>query len=168
MASATSAGSMLYVSGSISTKIGVPPQYRMQFAVAINEWLAVITSGPDEISNAVSARCNAVVQLDTAHAKGAPINAANSRSNAATCGPCETQPDSTPSRAASASSFARTGIAIGITRRPPFVRGPARTNPVQPATILQVLEAPVPSRCRRGNQANVRLLRSTPSDGAPD
>src|SRR3954453_4467254 len=111
----------------MSTKIGVAPQYITQLAVAMNQLLAVITSSPGEISKAVSARCKAVVQLDTAHAKGALTSAAHSRSNAATCDPRETPPDSTAVRAASASSLATTGIAIGITRRPPLVPGRART-----------------------------------------
>src|SRR4051795_5872710 len=152
----------------MSTKIGVAPQYLTQLAVAMNEWLAVMTSSPGEISKAVSARCKAVVQLDTAHAKGALTSAANSRSNAATCGPCETQPDSTAFRAASASSLARTGIAIGITRRPPLVCGPARTIRVQPATIPRAHAVPVPRRWKLGNRANVLSSRLMRGGAAPD
>src|SRR4051794_16192651 len=152
----------------MSTKTGVAPQYLMQLAVAINEWLAVITSSPGEILSAVNARCKAVVQLDTAHAKGAPTKAANSRSNAATWGPCDTQPDSTASRAASASSFSRTGIAIGITKRPPLVCAPPRTNRVHSSTNPQAREVRLPSQPRRGNRAIVRPSTLTPDDGAPD
>src|SRR3954468_7397557 len=135
----------------MSTKTGVAPQYLTQLAVAINEWLAVMTSSPGEIFNAVKARCKAVVQLDTAHAKGALTSAANSRSKAATCGPCETQPDSTASRAASASSSSSTGIAIGITKRPPLVLSLPRMIRVPHATIPQVRVAPVPGGRRLGN-----------------
>ena len=65
----------------------------MAFAVAMNEWLTVTTSSPGPTPTASSARCSAVVQLETAQACGAPTAAANSRSKAATSGPCVTQPD---------------------------------------------------------------------------
>src|SRR5678816_4847117 len=84
---------MLKVPSSTSTKTGVAPQYRIAFAVAMNEWLTVTTSSPGPTPTASSARCSAVVQLDTAQACGAPTAAANSRSNAATSGPCVTHPD---------------------------------------------------------------------------
>ena len=63
---------------------------------------------------ASSARCSAVVQFDTAQACGAPTKPANSRSNAATSGPCVTQPDRITRRTASTSRSSRIGLAIGI------------------------------------------------------
>ena len=64
-----------------------------QLAVAMKEWLTVMTSSPGLTPTASSARCSAVVQFETAQACGAPTNAANSRSNAATSGPCVIQPE---------------------------------------------------------------------------
>src|ERR1044072_2728355 len=86
----------------------------MALAVAMNEWLTVITSSPGPTPHAARARCNAVVQLDTAHAWAAPTAAANSLSNAATSGPCVTQPDRIARRAAAASRSSSHGRAIGI------------------------------------------------------
>ena len=86
----------------------------MAFAVAMNEWLTVTTSSPLDTPHAASARCSAVVQLDTAQACGAPTAAANSRSNAATSGPCVTQPERIARRAASASRSSSSGRATGI------------------------------------------------------
>ena len=79
----------------------------------------MMTSSPGRTPAASSARCSAVVQFDTAHACGAPTNAANSRSNAATSGPCVTQPLRITRRAASASGSPISGLAIGIMRWPP-------------------------------------------------
>jgi hypothetical protein len=107
---------MLNVSRSTSTNTGIAPQYRIALAVAMNEWLTVTTSSPGAIPSAVSARWSAVVQLDTAHACGAATAWANSRSNAATSGPCVTQPDRMARRAASASSSPSHGRATGIAR----------------------------------------------------
>ena len=110
----TNAGSILKVARSMSTNTGVAPQCRIAFAVAMNEWLTVITSSPTPTPSASSARCSAVVQLDTAHACSAPTAAANSRSNAATSGPCVTQPERIARRAASASRSSIQGRATGI------------------------------------------------------
>src|SRR3954466_11383332 len=93
IAALISAGSMLNVRGSISTNTGVAPQYRTALAVAMNEWLTVITSSPAPTPTASSAKCSAVVQFDTAQACGAATCSANSRSNAATSGPWVTQPE---------------------------------------------------------------------------
>jgi hypothetical protein len=56
IAASIEAGSMLKVSGSISTNTGVAPQYRMTFAVAMNEWLTVMTSSSGCIPTASRAR----------------------------------------------------------------------------------------------------------------
>src|SRR5207244_3058958 len=98
------------------------------------EWLTVMTSSPGPTPTASRARCSAVVQLETAQACGAPTKAANSSSNAATCGPCVTQPDRIASRAAAASSSPRLGRAIGIIAGG-SVSG--RGLPVAPALLLQ-------------------------------
>src|SRR6187402_641582 len=90
----------------------------MALAVAMNEWLTVTTSSPGPTPRATSARCSAVVQLDTAQACGAPTAAANSRSKAATSGPCVTQPERIARRAASASRSSSQGRATGISERP--------------------------------------------------
>src|SRR4029078_3848068 len=60
--------------------------------------------------------CSAVVQFDTAQANGAPTNAANSRSNAATSGPCVSHPVVSGPRTASISACPSVGRAIGIAR----------------------------------------------------
>src|SRR5258706_16216685 len=86
----------------------------MLLAVAMYEWLTVITSSPGPISTAIRARWSALVQLDTAHACDAPTDAANSRSKAATSGPCVTQPDRIARDAASASRSSIHGRATGI------------------------------------------------------
>ena len=52
----TRSGSILYVLGSISTKMGFGPQYRMLLAVAIKEGLAVITSSSVPTPTAISAK----------------------------------------------------------------------------------------------------------------
>src|SRR3954453_19838845 len=85
----------------------------MLFAVAIYEWLTVITSSPGRTPTASSARWRAVVPLETAHACVAPTNSANSRSKAATSGPCVTQPDKIALPAAETSCSPRCGRATG-------------------------------------------------------
>src|SRR5256885_1023802 len=80
----------------------------------MNEWLTVMTSSPAPTPRATSATCSAVVQLDTAHACPVPIASANSRSNAATSGPCVTHPDRMARRAAWASCSSIQGRATGI------------------------------------------------------
>src|SRR4051812_23763912 len=86
----------------------------MALAVAMNEWLTVITSSPAPTPTARSARCSAVVQFDTAHANGAPTNVANSRSKAATSGPWVSQPVDSGRRTASISADPSEGRATGI------------------------------------------------------
>src|SRR5438094_518749 len=73
-----------------------------------------MTSSPALTPAASRARCNAVVQFETAQAYGALTRAANSRSNAATSGPCVIHPDRMTRRAASASGSPIHGLAIGI------------------------------------------------------
>src|SRR5215468_9927242 len=77
----------------------------MLLAVAMNEWLTVTTSSPRPTPAARRAKCSPTVQLDTAHACLAPTAAANSASNAATSGPCVTQPERSGRRAASARAW---------------------------------------------------------------
>src|SRR5206468_4305780 len=78
-------------------------------------WLTVMTSSPGFTPATSKARCSAVVQLDVAQAYVAPTQAANSDSNAATCGPCVTQPDRSTSPTAPTSSSPIHGFAIGMT-----------------------------------------------------
>ena len=73
-----------------------------------------MTSSPAPTPAAISARCSAVVPLETAHAWGAPTTPANSRSKASTSGPCVTQPERMARRAASTSRSSMTGLATGI------------------------------------------------------
>ena len=59
----------------------------------MNENDGTTTSSPGPTPATTRARCSAVVQLETATASSAPVNEANSRSNAATSGPWATQPE---------------------------------------------------------------------------
>src|SRR5215471_2845786 len=72
-----------------------------------------MTSSPGRTPTASNAKCNAVVPLETAHACGAPTKSANSRSKAATSGPCVTQPERIALSAADTSSGPRFGRATG-------------------------------------------------------
>src|ERR1700732_3603563 len=73
-----------------------------------------MTSSPAFTAAASKARCNAVVQLETAHAYGTPTATANSRSNAATSGPWVTHPERIGRRAASASFSSSHGRLMGM------------------------------------------------------
>src|SRR3982750_1147252 len=86
----------------------------MLLAVAMKEWLGTITSSPEPTPLASRARCSAVVQFETAQACGAPTNAANSRSKAATSGPCVTQPERIARPAAWTLASSMSGLATGI------------------------------------------------------
>src|SRR5574342_378127 len=86
----------------------------MTLAVAMKEWLTVTTSSPGRTPTASSARCSAVVPLETAQAWRAPTYAANSRSKAATSGPCVTQPERMARPAAWTSASSMSGFATGI------------------------------------------------------
>src|SRR5512138_3603318 len=123
----------------------------------MNEWLTVTTSSPGRTPAATRARCSAVVQLDTAHACGAPTNAANSRSKAATSGPCVTQPDRIARPAAWTSASSMRGFATGIIGSAADMESPLRFQVnVEPAheareTLLErdaCLEAEQLSRLR--------------------
>ncbi len=72
IAASTSAGSMLYVRGSISTNTGVAPACMMAFAVAMKLNDGQTTSSPGPTPATSSARCSAVVQFDVAMAWRAP------------------------------------------------------------------------------------------------
>ena len=84
IASSTRFGSMLYVSGSMSTKTGLAPISDIGPAVAINVWAVVMTSSPGPTPTASSARCNAAVPEPTPTAPFAPTLAANACSKPAT------------------------------------------------------------------------------------
>src|SRR5215813_8142482 len=86
----------------------------MALAVAMNEWLTVMTSSSASTPTARSARWSAVVQFETAQANGAPTNVANSRSKAATSGPCVSHPDESGRRIASNAACPSDGRATGI------------------------------------------------------
>src|SRR5262245_33278843 len=86
----------------------------MAFAVAMNEWLTVMTSSPGPTPRAKSARCRAMVQFETAQACGAPTKRANSRSKADTSGPCVTQLERKTAATAPASSSPIEGFISGI------------------------------------------------------
>ena len=132
----------------------------MLLAVAMNEWLTVMTSSPGPTPAASSARCSAVVQLETAQACGAPTSAANSRSKAATSGPCVIQPLRIARRAASASASPITGLAIGIMRPPPAAL--ARLPPSHQAAQA-LLEADLGSKAEQ----LARALPCRPGGAAP-
>src|SRR5579864_4335442 len=86
----------------------------MLLAVAMYEWLTVMTSSPVRTPTANSARCRAVVPLETAQACGAPTKVANPLSKAATSGPCVTQPERMARSAADTSSRPSCGRATGM------------------------------------------------------
>ncbi len=94
----------LPVSGSTSAKTGLAPTYVGALVVAMNENEGTITSLPVGTSATTSARCSAVVQLDTATPCGACMCPAKADSNSATLGPWATHPDRTTSATAAASS----------------------------------------------------------------
>ena len=67
----------MYVSGSISVKIGFPPARTTASAVATKVKLGSITSSPFLIPIAINAACNAAVPVLTAMACFTPANSAN-------------------------------------------------------------------------------------------
>jgi hypothetical protein len=87
IAAAMSAGSIVYVCGSISTSTARAPVYWTAATVATNVKGTVITSSPGPTPAASSARCRPLVPELTATASPARQKLANSRSNAATSSP---------------------------------------------------------------------------------
>src|SRR4051794_33905506 len=81
----------------------------------MNERLGQITSSPCRIPLAISARWRAVVQDETAIAKGEDTYSANAFSNSATFGPWLTQPLRSAATIAASSSGPKDGRATGIT-----------------------------------------------------
>ncbi len=113
-AASSRVASMPYVAGSMSTKTGRAPTATTAFAVAMKLWLTVTTSSPNPTPSARRHSSRAAVQLDTATACGAPTASASSRSNAATSGPCATQPERITPTTASTSASPNMGRTIGI------------------------------------------------------
>ncbi len=114
MAASIRAGSMLRSSSRISTNTGSAPQWRIALAVAMKEWLTVMTSCPGLTPLTSRARCSETVQFETATACRVPQNSANSRSKAATSGPWVTQPERRTRVTASSSSRPKATLASGM------------------------------------------------------
>ena len=113
--------SMLYVSGSMSTKTGVAPVDRIELTVALNVWPTVMTSSPGPRPRP----CEDAHQGDGAVADRdrvlrTPMNAAHRSSSSATRRPPASIPLSSTSVTAAISSGPMSGRAIGIT--PTLVR----------------------------------------------
>ena len=87
IASSIFLGSILNVSGSISTKTGLALTMPIASAVATNVNAVVITSSPAPISKARNAICNASVPEFNATVYLQPIYSASSLSKALTLGP---------------------------------------------------------------------------------
>ena len=79
--------SITAVSGSISTKVILPPQYLMQFADAAKVIGVEITLDFSVTPNASAQRCRAAVPLDTATAYLASTYEAKASSNSLIFGP---------------------------------------------------------------------------------
>ena len=82
IAARTAAGSMLNVTGSMSTNRGVAPSRLTQPAVAKNEYVGVMTSSPGPMPSAISATSSASVPDDTATASGDLERAPQARARA--------------------------------------------------------------------------------------
>ena len=80
-------GSMLYVTGSMSTKTGLAPVRATLFAVAAKVKDGTITSSPGPMPRESNARCNAEVPEFTATQFLPSTNSENLASKLATCGP---------------------------------------------------------------------------------
>src|SRR5882762_7525671 len=83
----------------------------------------------------------------------------------ATSETCDTQLHST---AASPSSSASRGNAIGITKLPPLAGGPPRAIRVRPATISRDRRGPVQAARWHESQAGAPPCLSMPAGAAPD
>ena len=86
-AAATAAGSMLKVTGSMSTNTGRAPVRQMVPAVAKNVYAGQITSSPAPTSRAMSATSRASVPELTPMAWSTPMYCAHSASSPCTSGP---------------------------------------------------------------------------------
>src|SRR5262245_16227499 len=134
-----------------------------------------MTSSPAPTPRATRATWSAVVQLDTAHACGAPTSAANSRSNAATSGPCVTHPERMARAAAATSASSSAGRAIGIIGSVPSPAHPVsnvlaleelrrraalRRVPVAQATqaVLERDSRREPEQCRRLRRVRAQVV----------
>ena len=87
IAARTAAGSMLNVTGSMSTSTGVAPTRDDAPAVAKNEKVGVITSSPGPTPSAISASRSASVPDERPTAWRMPSSDARSRSSASISGP---------------------------------------------------------------------------------
>ena len=109
-----SSGSILYVLGSTSMKMGFASQYNTECPVAGCVKSATRTSSPFSMPIPSSDKCSAAVQFVTATAYFAPTHLAKASSNSFVFGPCETQPDSRTSLISSNSSSSKYGLVSGI------------------------------------------------------
>src|SRR3989344_7387187 len=107
-------GSMLYVSGFMSTNTGFAPVKIIAFAVAIKVKGVVITSSPGPIPAAVKATIRALVPLSVATAYLVPQYLAKASSNSATFSPCASFPLFKTLTTAVLSSEPISGLLIGI------------------------------------------------------
>jgi hypothetical protein len=113
IAAAAAAGSMLSVTGSMSTNTGRARSYTTALAEATNEKGDVTTSSPSETPAARSARCRPAVPLDTALACVAPTRVPNADSNSSTRGPRDRRPERRTSSTAVSSASPMSGRASG-------------------------------------------------------
>src|SRR5579883_2345237 len=87
MAASIRAGSMLYVSGSMSTKTGRAPSRQIVLAVAKKVYGVVMTSSPGPIPRAIKGSSRASVPEPQPTPRAAPQYSASSASSCATSGP---------------------------------------------------------------------------------
>src|SRR3954469_3838609 len=114
------------------------------------------TSSPGPTPSRCSARCSAVVQLDTATASVVPSRRAKSSSKARTRGPWATQPEVTASAAAAASSSPIHGRITGIVG-----------SPVTGCVTVVIGRLPRRAVGSRGAAGGWRLLGLPPLDQSP-
>ena len=113
IAACVASGSRQNVSGSMSAKTGSAPTRRTAFAEAAKENDGTTTSSPRPIPSARKVSCSAEVPEFTAMQWRPATMSANSASNAATSGPCTTDPLRNTRTAAAISSSPITGRAAG-------------------------------------------------------
>ena len=87
MAASIRAGSMLYVSGSMSTNTGLAPVRQIEPAVAKNVYGEVITSSPGPIPRAINGNRSASVPDAQPIPRATPQYSASSASSFSTSGP---------------------------------------------------------------------------------